>query len=151
MDGDGCISTYKKSRKNIKSLILKCEIKFIGTYDMIYGIKQFFSSDKDILINKHSSKSCQISFSGRKYREAVDALYNGATIYLKRKKDKWDEFVKYMSDIDAKKEYRESRLIVKLDNESNYLDKYTLKDLRKEFNLKCCEYREKHKSYKNFR
>ncbi|MCM1990188.1 NUMOD1 domain-containing DNA-binding protein [Oceanirhabdus seepicola] len=155
MDGDGCISTYKKARKNRKSLIFKCEIKFIGTYDMLYGIKVFFSSDKDILINKHSPKSCQISFSGRKYREVVDALYNGATIYLKRKKDKWDEFVKYMNDIDTKKEYKESRLIVKLDNDANYLGEYTVKYLKNEFNigsiLKCCEYREKHKSYKNFR
>lgn len=155
MDGDGCISTYKKARKNRKSLVFKCEIKFVGTYDMLYGINEFFSSDKDILINKHSPKSYQISFSGRKYREVVDALYSEASVYLKRKKDKWDEYVNYMNDIDTKKEYKESRLIVKLDNEANYLGEYTLKSLKNKYDiapiLKCCEYRGKHKSYKNFR
>lgn len=155
MDGDGCISTYKKIRKNRKSPIFVCEIKFIGTYDMLLGIKKFFNSDKDILINKHSPKSYQISFSGRKYRNAVDILYNDATIYLKRKKDKWDEFLNYMNYIDIKKEEKESRIIVKLDNEANYIGEYTLKSLKKEFDitaiLRCCEHREKHKSYKRFR
>lgn len=152
MDGDGCISTYMKLRKNRKSPVLTCEIKFIGTYHMLYGIKEFFKSEKNVLINKHSPDSCQISFAGRKYRNIVDLLYKDATIYMKRKKDKWDEFVEYMNNIDTKK--KSSNIVVKLDKKLNYLGKYTIESLKNEFDIasiiKCCEHREKYKSHKSF-
>jgi hypothetical protein len=153
MDGDGCISTYMKLRKDRKSPILICEVKFIGTYDMLYGIKKFFNSEKEVLINRHSPNSCQISFSGKKYREIVDSLYENATIYMKRKKDKWDEFKKYMEYEENLREEKSDIEIVKLDKDTNYIGTYTLKELKKEFDLsaikKCCKY-EKHKSHKGF-
>lgn len=96
MDGDGCISTYMKLKKgaNIPSFI--CEIKFVGTYDMLLGINRYFKSEKEILINRHSPTCYQISFAGRKYKDIVDSLYKDATIYMNRKKKKWDEFTTYM-------------------------------------------------------
>lgn len=63
---------------------------------MLDMIKKYFNSEKKVLINKHSSKSYQISFSGKKYRQIVDSLYDGATIYLERKKKKWDSFINYI-------------------------------------------------------
>lgn len=104
MDGDGCISTYMKLKKgrNIPSFI--CEIKFIGTYDMLDGINRYFKSEKKILINRHSPTTYQISFAGRKYRDIVDSLYEDATIYMTRKKEKWDGFVTYMNNKDAEGE-----------------------------------------------
>lgn len=154
MDGDGCISTYMKLRKNRKDPVFTCEIKFIGTYDMLYGIKEFFNSEKNVLINRHSPNSCQISFAGRKYRNVMDFLYKDATIYMKRKKDKWYEFVEYINNIDKENEEKASKMVVKLDRKLNYLGKYTIQSLKKEFDiasiLKCCEHREKYKSHKNF-
>lgn len=153
MDGDGCISTYMKLRKDRKTPIFNCEIKFIGTYDMLYGIKRFFNSEKDILINKHSPQSCQISFSGTKYRKIVDVLYNDATIYLKRKKDKWDEFKLYKKNKENKRREKLERKIVKLDKYGNYIGTYTVRELKEEFDIKlirkCCE-KEGYKSHKNF-
>lgn len=96
LDGDGCISFCKRKRKDKKCICNICEIKFIGTYDMLFGIKQYFKSEKNVLINKHSPKSCQISFTGKKYRNFVDSLYKDATVYLKRKKDTWDRYVAYL-------------------------------------------------------
>ncbi|SHJ83986.1 hypothetical protein SAMN02745163_02673 [Clostridium cavendishii DSM 21758] len=153
MDGDGCISTYMKLRKKRKSPILICEIKFIGTYDMLYGIKLFFDSEKKILINRHSPNSCQISFAGKKYRDIVDSLYENATFYMKRKKDKWDEFKRYMEYQKNKREEKSCIEVVKLDKDANYIGTYTLQELKKEFDVsdikKCCKY-EKYKSHKNF-
>ncbi|HAR84094.1 MAG TPA: hypothetical protein DCR69_00020 [Clostridium sp.] len=153
LDGDGCISTYVMLKKGRKVPTFMCEIKFIGTYDMLYGIKKYFNSEKNILINKHSPSSCQISFAGKKYKEIVDSLYDNATIYLKRKKDKWDEFKIH---IDNKENIRKEKLekkIVKLDKDTNYLGTYALKDLKEEFDIssivKCCE-KEDCKSHKNF-
>lgn len=104
MDGDGCISTYMKLRKNRISPIFICEIKFIGTYHMLDGINRYFKSEKELLINKHAPTTYQISYAGRKYRDIVDSLYKDATIYMTRKKKKWDEFVTYMNIIDAERE-----------------------------------------------
>jgi len=152
MDGDGCISTHMKIIKERKNPLFVCEIKFIGTYDMLYGIKKFFKSDKSVLINKYSPKSCQISFAGKKYREVVDSLYENATIYLQRKRDKWDEFVKYMNDKDTKILEKLDRKIVKLDKYGNYIGTYTFEELKEKFDMnpiiKCCE--KKHKVHKNF-
>ncbi|MGL4762904.1 MAG: NUMOD1 domain-containing DNA-binding protein [Sarcina sp.] len=91
MDGDGCISTYLKKRG--RNIFLVCEIKFIGTYSMLFGIKEFFESEKNVLQNKHSPVSYQISFTGRKYRDYVDLMYKESTIHLTRKKLKWDNFI----------------------------------------------------------
>lgn len=153
MDGDGCISTHMRLGKGKKTPILSCEIKFIGTYDMLCGINNFFNSEKNILINKHSPKTCQISFPGRKYRDIVDSLYDDANIYMKRKKDKWNEFKMYMDNKDNERQEKLERKIVKLDKDTNYLGTYTLKDLKEEFDtssiIKCCK--EKNcKSHKNF-
>lgn len=152
MDGDGCISTYVQIKKGRKTPIARCEIKFIGTYHMLYGIKEFFSSEKNVLINKHSPNSYQISFSGTKYRDAVDSLYDDATIYMKRKRDKWDEFVKYLNNKDKKIQEKLTRKIVKLDKYANYIGTYTFQELKKEFDMssitKCCE--KNHKLHKNF-
>ncbi|MBW6408702.1 LAGLIDADG family homing endonuclease [Clostridium weizhouense] len=153
MDGDGCISTYMKSRKQRKSLNFICEIKFIGTYQMLYGIKKFFDSEKEVLINSHSPNSYQISFPGKKYRDAIEFLYEDATIYMKRKKDKWDKFKRYMEYQENRRSRNEDIRIVKLDKNANYIGAYTLQELKKEFDLssikKCCKY-EKHKSHKGF-
>lgn len=153
MDGDGCISTYMKLRKNRKSPMLICEIKFIGTYDMLYGIKKFFNSEKNILINKHSPNICQISFTGRKYRDVVDSLYDNATIYMKRKREKWEKFKRCIDSKECKRQEKLGRKIVKLDKDANYIGTYALKDLKEEFDIgsikKCCE-KENHKSHKNF-
>ncbi|WP_297438350.1 NUMOD1 domain-containing DNA-binding protein [uncultured Clostridium sp.] len=115
MDGDGCISTYLKKKRQIYLLI--CEVKFVGTYDMLEGIKSFFESDKKILGHKHCSTCFQMSFTGRKYRKYVDKLYENATIYLTRKKEKWDKFI---CDIEAKK--KNSRVLVKANNNYEELE-----------------------------
>ncbi|MDD7794781.1 NUMOD1 domain-containing DNA-binding protein [Clostridium sp. 'White wine YQ'] len=153
MDGDGCISTYMKLRKERKSPILICEIKFIGTYDMLYEIKKFFDSEKKVLINRHSPNSCQISFAGKKYRDIVDSLYENATIYMKRKKDKWDEYKKYMEYQENKRKEKSDIEIVKLDKYTNHIGTYTLQELKKEYDAsaikKCCKH-EKYESHKEF-
>lgn len=155
MDGDGCISVYKKKYKNRKTLINTCEIKFIGTYDMLYGIKKYFKSDKDVLINKYSPKSCQISFVGKKYRDIVDSLYNGATVYLTRKKLKWDEYVSYLDKREEEVVRNNNIKVVKFDMEANYIDTYKLVSLKEEFDIsaikKCCNNRDKYKSHKDFK
>lgn len=153
MDGDGCISTYYKVRKGRKSTIFFCEIKFIGTYDMLYGIKKFFNSEKNILINKHSPNSCQISFAGTKYKDIVDSLYDNSTIYMQRKRDKWIKFKKYVEDYVSKRQEKLYSKIVKLDKDAYYIGTYNLIDLKEEFDIKsiikCCE-EENHRSHKNF-
>ena len=109
MDGDGCISTYLKKRG--RNIFLVCEIKFIGTYSMLFGIKEFFQSEKKVLQNKHSPVSYQISFTGRKYREYVDLMYKESTIHLTRKKLKWDNFIR---EVERRAEEKQlSRLIYK--------------------------------------
>lgn len=155
MDGDGCISTYTRLRKNKKTPNVVCEIKFIGTYDMLYGIKKFFKSDKDVLINKHSPKSCQISFAGKKYKKYVDLLYKDATIYLKRKKEKWDLYKSYVEEKERISNENENIEIIKFDMMGNFIGKYSIRELRERFDInaikRCCRYREKYKSYNKFR
>ncbi|MGL4873229.1 MAG: hypothetical protein ACRC30_01060 [Clostridium sp.] len=102
MDGDGCISVYAKERKNTLKKEMYCEIKFIGTFSMIDGIRKFFKSSKKALVNKHSPSTCQISFAGRKYKEIVELLYSNAERYLVRKKEKWNMYKRYMYGIDNK-------------------------------------------------
>lgn len=155
MDGDGCISTYMKLRKNKKTAIHICEIKFIGTYDMLKGIKEFFKSEKNILINRHSPSTYQISFTGKKYRDIVDSLYDDATVFLVRKKEKWEEYKKYLNDQEKKTIEKQNKVVVRFDKEGNYIDKNVISTLREDFDLlairKCCESRMKNRTYKQFR
>lgn len=120
---------------------------------MLYGIKKFFNSEKNILINKHSPNSCQISFAGTKYKDIVDSLYDNSTIYMQRKRDKWIKFKKYVEDYVSKRQEKLYSKIVKLDKDAYYIGTYNLIDLKEEFDIKsiikCCE-EENHRSHKNF-
>jgi hypothetical protein len=153
MDGDGCISTYYKRKKGRITAILTCEIKFIGTYSMLNGIREFFKSEKNLLINKHSPATYQLSFSGTKYREAVNSLYDNAVIYMERKKVKWDEYTTYLNNKNREKENKLNKKIVKLDRDANYAGTYTIQELKENFNIssiiKCCK-EGNQKYHKNF-
>lgn len=155
MDGDGCISTYLKTKKGRKVPHLVCEIKFIGTYDFLNGLKSYFKSDKDLLINKHSPESCQISFAGRKYREVVDNLYEDATIYMKRKKLKWDQFINYIEEIRTIREDERYKKIVKMSEEGKYLDICNIHNIRGDFEVysisRCCRNIEGDNYYNGYR
>lgn len=131
MDGDGCISTYFKLNRNRNNINYYCEVKFVGTYNMIDMIRKYFNSEKKVLGHKHSVNTYQISFAGRKYKEVVDLLYDGATIYLKRKKEKWDEFKKYVNSYKFEKYVSLNELtcyipgkIYNIKYKPNYEDKY---------------------------
>ena len=103
----------------------------------------YFKSEKNVLINRHSPSTCQISFAGRKYREIVDLIYKEATVYLKRKKYNWDMYIVYMNYIDGKgkrsdikttykNSYKKSNR-VKVDNKTN--QRIKLKDYSEEIDL----------------
>lgn len=152
MDGDGCISTYYilKKGRHIPSFV--CEIKFIGTYDMLNGIKMFFNSDKNVLINKHSKNSCQISFRCKKYLDKVYSLYEGATIHMVRKKQKLDEYIDYLN----KTKYEtEGRPIVQLDLNGNKVCTYKNANSTEIFDpsaiTHCCKGEKGYYSHKGFK
>lgn len=152
LDGDGCICTYYKLRKDRKKPDYTCEIKFVGTLEMIEGISAFFKSDKKILRPKHSKKICNINFKVKKHLKEVLSLYDGATVYLERKKAKLDEYIKYLDN--PKKRAPEGRPVVQLDLNRNFIREYSNANAAEGFDGgaigKCCRKIDKYKTHKGF-
>lgn len=152
MDGDGCISTYYKLIKGRHNPNFVCEIKFIGTHDMLEGIREYFNSDKKVLFNKHSEKSCQISFRGKKYLDKVCSLYEGATIYMVRKKQKLDGYINYLDEANYQ---ADGKSVVQLDFNGNKICTYKNASRAEAFDSttigRCCKCEKGYYSYKGFK
>lgn len=151
MDGDGCICPYYKNIKGRKKPYFTCEVKFVGTFEMIKGIKDFFNSDKIILRPKHAKNICNINFKVRKHLKEVLFLYENATVYLERKKAKLDEYLVYLQ---APKRPLEGRPIVQLDLKYNFIKEYENANRAKGFDGgvigKCCRKIDKFKTHKGY-
>lgn len=98
-DGDGCISYRKRTRKNSSTYRAKVDIS--GYYNILNPIKDIY--DKIIGISKYTFRAdsnSKILGYLDVYRTSdillfYEYIYNKAHYYLKRKKQKFDEFFAY--------------------------------------------------------
>jgi len=87
-DGDGCISTILRTKQNRTTPVMECEVNFLGTYDMLNNITKIIPVD-DIKIFKFGNIFKFRLQSKKKIIELMEYLYNGSSIYLERKHDKY--------------------------------------------------------------
>lgn len=94
-DGDGCISYgyYKGSGLTARTTFV------CGSYDFLYQLKKILNLPCKVF--KRKNVNCySIGVSGNKKSSLLyDYMYNGATIYLDRKKQKFDEFLNLYSKL----------------------------------------------------
>ena len=95
-DGDGCFSVIKRNdRKNPNSKIYQFNIT--GMEEPLSIIQQHLVDNvgvvKNSLKRRKSTIAVTIHYSGRVVcKKILDYLYNGATIYLQRKYNKYKEY-----------------------------------------------------------
>lgn len=94
-DGDGCFSVVpRKDRKNGKSLIY--QVTFTGNREPLLYIKNFIAAQlhlEDRAVSKSRRLSYILHYGGRNIcYKILDWLYEDATIYLKRKHDKYLQY-----------------------------------------------------------
>lgn len=90
-DGDGSVSTFY--RKSQKSLILSTN--FVGTYDFLKELQKIFNEKSKNAIHKAPNKEAYVvHFYLNESILLYDFMYNNATIYLDRKKEKFDSYFK---------------------------------------------------------
>lgn len=99
-DGDGCISIPLAKVK--KWYVQHGNISFAGTTEFCKGLQKYLKEVVGISTNfsarKHSANSAAISACGRiRIKNFYDYLYNNCgEWYLKRKKDKFEEYFRLM-------------------------------------------------------
>jgi len=82
-DGDGCF--------NIRTPTV-CRYTFLGTEQFLTKIKEYFNINVNIH-KKSESNIFYLNYNGVKTcKKIFDSLYDGATIFLNRKKDKAEKF-----------------------------------------------------------
>lgn len=84
-DGDGSLNMYEKEGYEY------WEINFIGTQHFLTYIMNFFNK-------KHKISTCGNNFrfnfkKGEDIKDILDILFSNATIFLDRKKEKYDKFM----------------------------------------------------------
>ncbi len=83
MDGDGCVAIDKRNNQGI--------ISFIGSYDFIDSLQEFFIKQFDIRGYKRTkNKVKELIIGGQQQSlKILNWLYNDSSIYLNRKYDKY--------------------------------------------------------------
>ncbi len=102
-DGDGCIYSTAMSRKT--SPIIRQEYSFgiVGTEDICNGIMDFFSQEIGLNSRKLSKKSnsFMLPYCGNKQCRAIaDYLYKDATIFLSRKREKFNDLIQQSIELE---------------------------------------------------
>lgn len=119
---------------------------------MLNAIRLYFNSDKKILINKHSKDSFQISFRGKKYLDNICYLYEGATIYMSRKKQKLDGYINYLNESNYQ---HDGKAVVQLYLKGNRICTYKNANRTENFDAtaigRCCKGEKGYKSHKGFK
>lgn len=89
-DGDGSINYY-----TTPTGYKKYQIGFTGSFKMIQGLNKFFSKECSI---RQKGNAYQVNFGGvNEVHKIINIMYKDATIYLDRKYEKVDSFIKNMA------------------------------------------------------
>ena len=96
-DGDGCISTRMRLKKENMKHYLACVVKFIGTYDMMENISRIIPIDNLKIKEVEKSKGIyQLEvYSRNKIITLMDYLYEDSHFYFSRKYDKYIHDIKF--------------------------------------------------------
>jgi len=91
-DGDGSVS-YQNCDKR------KCRVNILGTYDFIPQVQQIMENNipklSKISIVLNGDIVCSLNYGKQdNFKEIYKWLYNGATVWLERKRDKFEEILK---------------------------------------------------------
>lgn len=89
-DGDGCIYVNEKQNSSSTWSLLGTK-EFVTTYENIL-LQHCKNQDKNMLSQK-GANTYQISYSGARVADIYNFLYKNATIYLERKKKKFDTVI----------------------------------------------------------
>ena len=92
-DGDGCISTILRKRKNKISPTMDCEVNFLGTFDMLSNILKNLPIQPLKIFN--FGKIYKFKTNNKKIIiDILDYLYQDSHIFLERKYQKYISNVK---------------------------------------------------------
>lgn len=91
-DGDGSLSYWTRNGKTKESR--NYLLGFTGMKDVLYGILKHFGKT-NIVIRPHNN-AFEVNIGGNQQLKTIlRNMYNNAHVYLDRKKDIYDEFLKY--------------------------------------------------------
>lgn len=92
-DGDGCIVRYKTSKLNKNGTIyhrFAYELKFLGTFDMMNGVMNYFGIPNKIT---SETKIYKLRYQHKaKIKYVLECMYKDATIFLDRKYNLYNEY-----------------------------------------------------------
>lgn len=92
-DGDGCICNQLNSKNYFRS-----KINILGTYDFLYGITLHLPVENIMVHQRNGYKIHEINIYNKKdIINVMHYLYDDATIYLKRKYNKFLEVEQYVN------------------------------------------------------
>ncbi|MDE5977216.1 MAG: hypothetical protein K2G70_01950 [Turicibacter sp.] len=102
VDGDGCLTHYKKSNGSIAT-----EVNLVGTENFLKSVKYLFGNQYGYIKNKSckdwENKAHSLTFSGSVARKFARFLYEKATIYLERKYEKYLYFCRLEEESSLRK------------------------------------------------
>ena len=96
-DGDGSLSFGKKISIITDKITYYPILSFVGTFNILDGIKNHLGIEKNILKTKDEIYS--LAYSHRKAKKVADLLYKNSTIYLDRKYEKYLDFCRHYKEL----------------------------------------------------
>lgn len=96
-DGDGSLSFGKKISNITDKITYYPLLSFVGTFNILDGIKNHLGMEKNILKTKDEIYS--LAYSHRKAKKVADLLYKNSTIYLDRKYEKYLDFCRHYKEL----------------------------------------------------
>jgi hypothetical protein len=92
-DGDGCISTKLRTKKNRPNPIMECEVNFLGTRNMLEHIADIIPVENIKVIEFGKIYKFRIH-NKKDIIKLMDYLYEDSSFYLQRKFDKYQNNIK---------------------------------------------------------
>lgn len=136
-DGDGCISSTKRGTHSTPSDNIYV-VTFTGTADMLVAIKRHLPLTREIEVKPHGDNVYELRINGQQQiKKVLEYLYTDAEVFLDRKKESFEEFLKYLKQVELYKNYvvltREQAEIINLIFEK-YLTLNTISNVKKFLN-----------------
>lgn len=92
-DGDGCISTILRKKKNRQNPIMECEVNFLGTKNMLENIVNIVPVENIKVFKFGNIYKFRIQ-NKKDIIKLMEYLYEDSSFYLQRKYDKYNDNVR---------------------------------------------------------
>lgn len=97
-DGDGCIYTHLRHKKNSECVFMNTEVNFLGTQDFLHTMATFLPVKATIEKREKDNIFALRIYDKQSILELMRFMYDNSSIYLERKYRKFEDVKNYVNN-----------------------------------------------------